>query len=173
MKYLLFDHMGVLNQAIDDKGNINESIVKNLNQLVHHQGYEILFHSSNNLEGQLSLLKALQEASLKKGLTFPKVQGLAVCDLLSYGELSSEAPLILNQEGLKIAAFGIKKNGKACIREALSLLFNIQESERKQSIVFDDDLNHILQAQKEGYQTKAIGLEGLTLASALEQILQV
>lgn len=172
MKYLLFDHAGVLHQALNTDGQINESIVNKINQLV-QKGYQVLFHSSNNLSGQLDFLKRLQAAALKKDLSFPPVVGIAVRDPLEYGEIKSSMPLIITGEkGLKIAAFGVKKPGKACIREALSVMLGIKPSDHKESVVFDDDLDHILEAQKEGYQVKYIGgPEGLTLETALEEIL--
>lgn len=172
MKYLLFDHAGVLHQALNEEGQINEPIIRKINRLV-DEGYQVLFHSSNNLAGQLDFLERLQMATLKKNLRFPTVVGIAVRDPLEYGDIKSSAPLIMmGENGLKIAAFGIKKPGKACIREALSVMLGIKPSDHKESIVFEDDLDHIHQAQKEGYQVKYIGgPEGLTLEKALDEVL--
>lgn len=171
MKYLMFDHMGVLNQALNSLGHINEPIVNQLNQLVDHYGYKIVFHSSNTLAGQLDLLQRLQTACLKQKLIFPKVVAIAVRDLQTHPHITSDKPLIsMDKEGLQIAAFGVKKEGKACIREALSVILNIQEADRKESIVFDDEIAHIAQAQKEGYQVKYIG-DGLSLNAALGEVL--
>lgn len=171
MKYLLFDHAGVLNQTLNSLGQINESIVNKLNTLVNDYEYQILFHSSNSLAGQLGLLEKLKSACAENNITFPPIVGMAVRDLLNYPNVSSDHPEISTyKEGLKIAAFGIKKEGKACIREALCVMLDIPEADRKQSIVFDDDIAYILQAQKEGYQVKYVG-EGVSFEDALDQVL--
>jgi len=173
MKYLLLDHAGVLSQALDDAGEVNEAVINKLNKLVQEYNYKILFHSSNNLLGQLELLNRLRQAALKKNLVFPSVEAIAVRDFLSYGNISSDSPQISNEAGIKIAAFGIKKPGKACIREALTVLLNITPAERAKSIVFDDDVAHIEQAQKEGYQTQYIGgPDNLTFDRALGTVLK-
>lgn len=171
-KYLLLDHAGVLGQALDEVDGINESIINKLNQLVNEYDYKILFHSSNNLAGQLRLLARLQDACSKKKLHFPQVKGIAVRDLLAYGNIASEHPKISDHQGIPVAVFGVKKEGKACIREALSVMLNITPADRGQSIVFDDDLSHIEQAKKEGYKTQYIGgADGLTFEKALARVL--
>jgi hypothetical protein len=173
MKYLLLDHLGVLTQTINDKGEVNESIVNSLNKLVTNYGYKILFQSSNTLAGQLDLLERIRAACSKKGLSFPPVVGTAVRDLLNFASIKSSAPVITTHNGIKVASYGEKKEGKGDMREALAVMLNITDSDRAESIVLDDDERYTQQAAKEGYQTKYIGgPDGLTFDKALKEILK-
>ena len=142
-KYLMFDHGGVLDGEMtadapgpDDlllfvtEDGYNQilkngvSFVLKCNELVDNYGYQVVFHSKNSEEDQLRILDRLQQACKAKEITFPTVHAMGVRDATLYPNVSSDNPIIFTRvlNNISIAAYAIEKDGKACLREALSKL---------------------------------------------------
>lgn len=192
----MFDHGGVLDGSIvTDKSTITANdlvldvydeglfqvlkngvqIVKYINDLVAHHGYEVVFHSKNKEEDQIKILNQLQLACTRKGLEFPKIRAMAVYDVSQYQNRTSADPKkITNQQGIAVAGWGADDlSGKASVRRALETLLEIDPKDRKNHIVFDDGAPNVSTPRGEGYQAHLIGIgEGcVALDKALEQIL--
>lgn len=187
-KYLMFDHGGVLDNdmtlnrpgandlllSTDEEGyrrilKDGVSIVKNMNTLV-GLGYKVIFHSKNSEEDQLRILDELTKSCAQKGLPFPKVHAMGVRNPKLYPGVSSSKPVIIRDKyhGILIAAYDLEKDGKACLREALSKLLSIKANDRKQNVVFDDGFDIIETAKQEGYDAYRIG----DLNDALKQVMK-
>jgi hypothetical protein len=188
-KYLMFDHGGVLDGQYSETPPTNDdlfitsysdggyqilkngvSIVRSLNRLVAEHGYEIVFHSKNKAEDQLKLYQQLVASCRSKGLSFPKVSALAVCDPAKYPSIQADAPLEENNDGILMACYGVDQDDKACVRTALSKILRIDKHTRSQHIVFEDGSDVILAARKEGYTAYLISPEMLN--SSLNFVLQ-
>ena len=190
-KYLMVDHGGVLDgEMITDFPGPDDlllsredgyyqilkngvSFVRNCNELVYNYGYKFVFHSENSEEDRLRILKQLDRACVDNGITFPPVFAMGIRDPKKYPNVSSDNPTIIKnrQYNISIAAYDIEKDGKACLREALSVLLDIKPEERAQSIVFDDDASVIKAAHKKGYQTYHITGD-MNLHGALTQVIE-
>jgi len=192
--YLIFDHGGVLDgemimgaPAENDLvlGNVGDGIlnvlkggvffVKTLIKLVQAYDYQIVFHSKNREVDQLRILKQLQKACRTKGLTFPKVTVMAVYDTHQFKNFFPSAPRIIRDRahGITVVGYGYDKDGKSCVRQALSAALDISEDERGQHIVFDDGISVVNAAREEGYQAYLIGNgeNAYSLTVAIEHVL--
>jgi hypothetical protein len=179
-KYLMLDHGGVLDgeyiEAKDYKPNIDLLLepenggycnilkngvmaVKKLNELVDKHGYQIVFHSKSKEKEQLNLLKKLDVACTKKGIKFPNVTAMVVRDEAEFKGIYSNNPRIIENRphGIRIVGYDKELDGKACVRNALSKLLNIPESQRKNHIVFDDGPSVISKSKQEGWNSYEIG----------------
>ncbi len=189
MKYLMLDHGGVLHGVakkgqpgvndllLRDLGNGFSQVLPNgvlivqkLSELVSNHGYQIVFHSEGIEDDQLRSIEQLLAACRAKGLAFPAIAAMAVCDPGEYKGHTSDKPFIITNRphGIKMAAYAGEKPGKACVRAALSAMLRIEEVNRRDCIVFDDADSVIQQAESEGYQTKQLG----NLELALDEVLQ-
>jgi hypothetical protein len=179
-KYLMIDHGGVLDGEItENKPGSNDlllqtysdgyyqvlkngvQIIKNLNELIEKYRYEIVFHSKNKEKDQLKLLSDLYAVCNEKGITFPKVKAMAVFDAERFKDVDSKNPRIIkdNNNSIWIAGYGKELDGKACVRNALSILLDISQhpDDRKNHVVLDDGPSIVATAAKaEGYSAYEI-----------------
>lgn len=148
-------------------------IVQLLNSLVSQHGYCLLFHSKNKEIDQLELLARLQQACTKRGLVFPRVEGMAVFDASQYPGISSEHPECFTRNGIKVAGYGIEQEGKSCVRQALRALCGSPSAEQHIEIVFDDGPSVIEKAKHEGCRAYRIGEERgtVSLLNALREVM--
>lgn len=176
-KYLLLDHNGVLggdyseNDIGEDDLVLQDgldkrypfevlrkgvNLVNNLNELVSKYDYKIAFSSSNPEADQIRLLENLQKACRKKGIKFPPVAAMFVCDPGKYPEIESYAPRFeFNaKHHIQIAKFGEKNDElKTDGRIALSTL--LMNEEPSNFLVFDDNKDIVAKAISE----KCLGFE--------------
>jgi len=193
-KYLMLDHGGVLDgEIIVSNPTVNDlvlyevepgiygilkngvQIVQQLNVLVLHYDYQLVFHSKNSEEDQLRLLEQLTRACQQKGISFPQITAMAVFDAERYPAVPPHQSISqVNPHGFPSIYYGIEYNKKQCVRAALEHHLSIKPKERKKHIVFDDGLGVVEAAYKESYQVVWIGddVGQMPLYQAINQIYQ-
>lgn len=192
-KYLMLDHGGVLdgevilnvsknitwNDLVLEKYDWGYQILKNgvaivkhLNQLVDNHGYQIVFHSKNNEEDQLRILKQLQDVCKTKGLSFPKVTAMVIYNNKSMQNAAEDPLLGKTACGIITFSYGQELDGKTCVRHALENGLNISPADRKNHIVFDDGENIIKTAKTEGYKAYLINNEQ-SLDNAISEVVEI
>jgi hypothetical protein len=183
VKYLMIDHGGVLEgeysvdqplendllvKVIDEtdfmilKNGVN--IIKNLNHLVDYHNCMVVFHSKNKLQDQLNIMHYLQSACKNKGLVFPKIKYLAVRDSIEYKDTGSTKPKLTtymdkddNNNIISIAGYGDELDGKECLRNAISVLLNIETNSRGMHYVIDDGPSVVQKAILDGWNGYIVG----------------
>ena len=181
MRYIMLDHGGVLSgepyegdiDALSQDDLVLSEIypgasmvlrdgVKILNclsDLVSNHECKLVFHSKNRGPEQCLLWEQISTAAREKGIAIPEVYAMAVYDVNRYPDNTPENPLIdLTTSNSMIVGYGQgERNGKACVRQALSVALAIDETSRSDCTVFDDGNSVIEVARLEGYQAYLIG----------------
>ena len=72
----------------------------------------------------------MENACNKEGLEWPKVKAMAVRDSNEFKNVEPNDPVIVKNRlhGIWIAGYDIERDGKACVRMALSKLLLIEEN---------------------------------------------
>lgn len=147
-------------------------IVKTLNKLVSEYNFKILHHASSNEADQLKSIETLKSTCSLKGIEFPQIFAMAVCDEKKHKGAEPADPIIIKDRphGIWIAAYAKGKSGKSSARTALSKLLGISDQSKKSSYVLDNELLVVLKAKSEGWSAIQIGGDDSTLSEAVQKI---
>lgn len=149
-------------------------ILNYLSDLVHSHDCKLVFHSKNKEVDQCLLWRQISIAAGEKGVVIPEVCAMAVYDASQYPDNTPEAPSItLNTANSIIVGYGQgERDGKACLRQALSVALEIDKASRSDCTVFDDGHSVIEAARLEGYQGYLIGdnPQALSFSAAIEDL---
>lgn len=147
------------------------TMVAQLNELVQKHDYVLALHCDDPINEQLATLAMLQAACQKIEIEFPTIPVLIVMNHDGSAGVSSDNPDIYQQDETTILSYGIQKNKKCAVREALTNYFVIDASEYNQQVIFDNKIEIANQASEDGFWAFYLNQE-LDLADAIDQFHQ-
>ena len=194
-RYLFLDHGGVLDgEIVLNREEITEKdlllskeeeskykvlkngvqIIEILNKLINHHNFEVYFHANNQEEEQLKMINILQKACEQKGLEFPKIPALFVCDEQAFPNTPSDNPEVHDKEehGIKIVGYSKNEEHKKCLRKTYAYYRGIKLSAKKYHCILDSKIDVIREARAEGWHALLVDKNN-SLYTILSQIYKI